>query len=99
MKRWARRKKLGPKLAEDFAAASAHGWGADLGEFFGERTDLGFCFWIRGGEIGERLHGEGFHDAAFVAEIVEENFDRGGFSFGVRLRRGMMSARCQRISC
>ena len=33
---------------------------------------------IAGGEVGEGLHGEGFYDAAFIAQVVEEDFNGGG---------------------
>jgi len=38
--------RRGLEFAEDFAAAGAHGWGADLGEFLEEGSDLGFEFGV-----------------------------------------------------
>jgi hypothetical protein len=54
-----------------------------LGEFFEEGADLGFEVGVWGREAGQGLHGESFHDAAFVAEVVEENVEgRGAFRWG-----------------
>src|SRR5580700_401799 len=68
-------------LAQKFAAASAHRGRADERQFLDQRDDLRFEFGIGGGEIPDGLHGESFHDAAFVAQIVEENVESYGALF------------------